>query len=80
MASAKRSWGNQSAAMNMFFHFAIHVMEMLCADFEEKQCLFEDRSPTRAIPFLREPPIHTSEHTLPFKVITYLPQTQKAAK
>lgn len=42
MASDKRNCGNQSETMNMFFHFAIHVMEMLYADFEEKQCLFED--------------------------------------
>lgn len=28
--------------VNMFFHFAIHVMEMFYADFEQKQCLFED--------------------------------------
>lgn len=44
MASDKRSCGNQSETMNIFFHFAIHVMEMLYADFEEKQCLFEDLS------------------------------------
>lgn len=42
MASEKRSCGNQSETLNMFFHFAIYVMEMLDADFEEKQFLFED--------------------------------------
>lgn len=42
VASDKRNCGNQSETLNMFFHFAIHVMEMLRADFEEKQCLFED--------------------------------------
>lgn len=26
--------------VNVFFHFAIHVIEMLCADFEEKPCFF----------------------------------------
>lgn len=44
VVSDKNSWGNQSETLNIFFHFAIHVMEMLCADFEEKQCLFEDLS------------------------------------
>lgn len=44
MATDKRGCGNQSETMNMFFHFAIHVMEMLYADFEERQHLFEDVS------------------------------------
>lgn len=42
MASDRRSGGNQRETLNRFFHFALHVMEMMYADFEEKQCLFED--------------------------------------
>lgn len=42
VASDKRGSGTQSETLNMFFHFALHVMEMLSVDFEEKQCLFED--------------------------------------